>query len=383
VSGGRRGTGLRVLYVTAFAPSLRTGGGLHAYANVRTLCALPSAEVAYVGPPIRETLVGLERLSPLVCREYTWGDKIRTALSGAAATSVAMLLREAVRVQRVFDVMFVETTRLGGELPDSRGALPTICCVHNVEADFIAGRRGLGRVAGVNVRRAEAESLRRSQHLLVMHEHDLARLATLYDAPGLRARTVYHPVCSVGGEPPVPMADRERRIVIPGSLDQNYNQIGIMAFLRECWPSLRGAGAELVIAGRNPRPSLRDAVHAAGAVLIENPGSMRDIVKQAVVVAVPDLGGAGMKLRVAEALSLGVPVVGTREGLFGYADANDCGRAVDSVAAMAAPIRDLVQHPDLAAELASRARAIWEEKYSFDAFSARLGTWVRDWIRAT
>jgi len=152
--------------------------------------------------------------------------------------------------------------------------------------------------------------------------------------------------------------------------------VGILAFLAECWPSLQALGVGLVVAGRNPRPILKRAVLAAGAVLVENPPSMEEIIRDARLVLVPDVGGAGMKLRVAEALSLGVPVVGTREGLFGYEEANEFGRVVPSIATMADAVREIITDPGLGERLAVMARRIWAQQYSYTAFSARVRAWM-------
>jgi len=281
---------------------------------------------------------------------------------------------------REFDLGFFETTKLGFAISHFAGHLKTVCSVHNVETDFMQGARGFSRLAAHNARRSEHEVLRRCDHLLVMHEHDLARLKRVYGMPALDARASLHPVCAVPSLEPLPYESRKRRIVIPGSLDQAYNESGIRAFLTECGPSLKDLNVELVVAGRNPRPVLRNSVHHAGGILIENPASMAEIVRDARIVLVPDMGGAGMKLRVAEALSLGVPVVGTREALLGYVEANEFGRVVASISELTGSIREIMQNPALGGALARRAREVWDARYSFDAFSFRIRGWLPTWL---
>jgi len=341
------------------------------------LCEHPDAEVAYVGPPLEETLAGLDRVTMLVARPFGVTDKIQAALGGTASSAIGLYREIPARARVGFDVVFCETTKVGFAIAEFAGKATTVCCVHNVELDFMnRGARGFSRLAARNVRRSEATSVGLSDRLLVMHGHDLTRLQGIYAEADIRKRVLLHPVCAFEGRPPLAYGARKKRIVVPGSLDQRYNEVGILAFLAECWPSLQALGVELVVAGRNPRPILKRAVLAAGAVLVENPPSMEEIIRDARLVLVPDVGGAGMKLRVAEALSLGVPVVGTREGLFGYEEANEFGRVVPSIATMADAVREIITDPGLGERLAVMARRIWAQQYSYTAFSARVRAWM-------
>lgn len=364
---------MRILYVTTMPPSKRTGGGLHCYANLRALCECEGASVWYLGPAFNSGLEGLERINTVLARPFLFRDKVVAFVSGSA-TGLAGLYAESRGAQgRDFDVAFVESTRAGFAVKALARRWSTICCVHNVESDYLqSGTRGTGRVAAYFMRRSERDSISVADALLVMHRHDLARLMELYGLNSLGERAVMHPVCAIAAPVPVPYLERKCRVVIPGSLDEPFNERGILAFLRDAWPALRGAGAELIIAGRNPRSLLANAARRSGATLVANPASMADVVADSRLVVVPDLGGAGMKLRVAEALSLGVPVVGTSAGMLGYERVEEFGRAVPGMEQMAAAIKEVLNSPPLGARLAAGARTEWESRYSYPAFARRV-----------
>lgn len=372
----------RILYVTPQPPSQGTGGGRHCYANLRALCEYPGATVTYVGPPWEERLPGIDGVTQLMVRRYRLADKVRAGLAGAAS-SLYGLYREVPPAWLCgFDLAFCEFTKAGPAIHDLSRRVRTVCCVHNVEADYMRqGARGWAWLAALQIRRSEAVALGSSDHVLVMHRHDLARLRELYGCPAAD-RAHLHPVCAADAGEPAPYCSRQPWLVIPGSLDQRFNEAGILRFLRACWPELRVLGCRLIIAGRSPRPALKREAAAAGATVIENPPSMADIVREARVVLVPDAGGAGMKLRVAEALSLGVPVVGTHAGLLGYDDSAEWGCAVDRIGDMATAARELLRDPARAARCAELARDAWARRYSYPAFRERLHAYVREWTRA-
>jgi glycosyltransferase involved in cell wall biosynthesis len=85
------------------------------------------------------------------------------------------------------------------------------------------------------------------------------------------------------------------------------------------------------------------------------------------------MSGSGMKLRVAEALSLGIPVVGTKCGLKGYDDIGTYGFSINDIPEMARVIRQLLtdDHTKLI-DMSCAARSAWSSKYSFEAFSNRI-----------
>ena len=75
----------------------------------------------------------------------------------------------------------------------------------------------------------------------------------------------------------------------------------------------------LTIAGARPADVLRERVRALPQVsLVSSPESMAPYFRAADAVIAPVFDGAGMKVKVAEALSYGKPVIGTSHAFIGY-----------------------------------------------------------------
>jgi glycosyltransferase involved in cell wall biosynthesis len=369
---------MRILYVTPWGPSLRFGGGLHCYANARALCCFPGASVDYVGPVIEPGLPDLppEAFGRRLARPYGPLDKAKAALRGAA-TSLVSLFEEFFRRYGTaeYDLVFVESTHLGfvfGRIgPGSR----TICSVHNVETDYLSfNATGLSRLAARNCRKAERQTLESCRMFLAPSQADWERLTELYGVDRKDVQFWKHVVCSRPPEQdPIAFSERDPVLAYVGSLRERFNEVGLREFVLRCWPTVRNGGCDLVVAGSNPSPDLVGFLsRQPGVRLVANPQKMEVVLRRARMLLLPDTHGTGMKLRVAEAMSLGVPVVGTAVGLRGYEDVSRFGRAVDSVGEMGAAILELLSDPVELASLAEGARETWSARYSREVFTGRL-----------
>ena len=369
---------MKILYITPFEPSLRSGGGRHCYANARALTLYPGAEVDYVGPEIETGLTDLfpETFHRCLARPFTLLDKAYAALFGAS-TSLISLLDGFVRKHNVvnYDLIFIETTRCGFVFREMGLGRQTICCVHNVETDYLSSN-GIGgtKLAARNIRKSEQKTLIECHNFLVMHNEDARRLREIYSVDEEATRFLLHPVCSLSPRmEPIPYEERKRKLIFVGSLDSKFNEMGLREFLLHCWPTLIQARHSLVIAGRNPSKDLTEFVSRQPSIhLIANPPEMQPLLRNARMLLLPDMTGTGMKLRVAEAMSLGVPVVGTRAGLRGYEDISKFGQEVLSVNDMRDAVLSLLSDPSRLASCAKAAREIWAKRYSMEIFTVRI-----------
>jgi glycosyltransferase involved in cell wall biosynthesis len=369
---------MRILYITPFAPDYRTGGGRHCYTNLRSLIEHPQVRsISYIGPSFDCGLKGLAhpKFRIELSRDFNFRDKIAALFTGSSSSLVSLFneFRLANELDG-FDFAFLESSRCGFIFNAAAGKIKTICCIHNVEVDYMrANRTFLHSLLSIFTKRHERLCLNLSDVLLIMHESDLNRLRTVYEL-SKELTYFYHPVCSF---PPdrqiVPPMEREKVIFFSGSLDCHFNELGITSFVRECWPRVSETGYRLTIAGRNPSAKLQKILSKYRDIeLIANPEDMEPLLRTASVAIVPDVSGTGMKLRVAEALSLGIPVVGTKGGLRGYSCVDRYGIAVDSIANMAEPLVMMLSNDHLLKELSANALEVWSELYSYDSFSNRL-----------
>ncbi len=120
---------------------------------------------------------------------------------------------------------------------------------------------------------------------------------------------------------PVPDSARAPlRIAFLGSMDWIPNVEGIHFFHEEIFPLLRASRPDLklVIIGRKPAESLRRL--ATNDPAIELTGTVEDVrewVNRCSIMVVPLLSGSGTRLKILEAMAMGIPIVSTRIGAEG------------------------------------------------------------------
>lgn len=186
-----------------------------------------------------------------------------------------------------------------------------------------------------------------------------------------------------------------RQVLFVGTLFWPPNAEGVAWFLRAVWPLVRArcADARLVVVGKRPPAALRQL--AAATPGVELPGYVEDLtelVASSTVFVVPLHAGGGMRVKIVDAWSWGIPVVATTIGAEGldYVAGEHLAIADDASAFAAAVIR-LLADPVLAARLRSAGRqlvattydwrrvyAAWDAIYaptlSIPPFGARLET---------
>ena len=112
-----------------------------------------------------------------------------------------------------------------------------------------------------------------------------------------------------------------KNLLFAGSLEYFPNVDGILYFLEEIWPHVqrRDPSTRLTVAGRNPPSDVRALAARHGVTLIPTPPDMRAIAALASVSVVPLRIGSGTRLKILDAMALGLPVVTTSIGCGGLA----------------------------------------------------------------
>ena len=156
-----------------------------------------------------------------------------------------------------------------------------------------------------------------------------------------------------------------------GSMDWMPNIEGVHWFVREVLPLVRSQlpDVRLKIIGRNPPASLQTLSSSDPA--IEVTGTVAQVqphVHECSVIAVPLLAGGGTRIKIYEAMAMGVPVVSTTIGAEGLPlrDGEDIQLA-DTPAAFAAKLLSLLTQPATAAAQAALARQRMETEFSWQA----------------
>jgi GT2 family glycosyltransferase len=170
-----------------------------------------------------------------------------------------------------------------------------------------------------------------------------------------------------------------------GSFRHTPNQEALAWFTRYVLPAVlaKCPQAKLVIVGSDPParhslPDIGDAIELRGFV-----DDVREPLSRYATFVCPILSGSGMRVKLLEAFSAGIPVVSTRVGAEGLAqtDGEICALA-DDPATFAQKILDLFDHPEGASQLATRARAQVEATRDMGVLTRKLLASYREVLRA-
>jgi glycosyltransferase involved in cell wall biosynthesis len=161
-----------------------------------------------------------------------------------------------------------------------------------------------------------------------------------------------------------------------GSMDWMPNIEGVQWMVREVLPLLRQQlpGVRLKIIGRHP-PAVIQALDQADPA-IEVTGTVPDVqphVHQCSVIAVPLLAGGGTRIKIYEAMAMGVPVVSTTIGAEGLPLKSGQDLLIaDTASDFATALQRLLSAPAQATALARQARQRVEDEFSWAAAATRF-----------
>ena len=112
-----------------------------------------------------------------------------------------------------------------------------------------------------------------------------------------------------------------RNIVFVGSLNYESNVRAVINFIDNVWIKYfnNNTKLNLIIAGSNPTKDIEERVKRLDNCIIhKNFKTLEDIIPKHSLMIAPIEKGAGMKVKVAETLSMGLPIVASDEALVGY-----------------------------------------------------------------
>lgn len=235
-------------------------------------------------------------------------------------------VRAAVRGEAC-DVVLLESLFMTPYVPALRSATkaPLVLRSLNVEYEIWDGlARGERSLAKRLYLRHLARRLRRCE-LEALGDVDAIVPVTLEDAKTYRAlgatapvhvapvgiETSAHPDRSGEGDP--------RTLVFLGSLDWRPNLEAASWFLEAVWPRIRRAvpEARFHVGGSNPPAGLAERLRRDGVRFLGRVPDAHDFLASGSAMVVPLLSGGGIRVKVLEAMALGVPVVSTHLGASG------------------------------------------------------------------
>ena len=166
-----------------------------------------------------------------------------------------------------------------------------------------------------------------------------------------------------------------------GSFRHDPNRVAVDWFVNSVLPLVlaRQPKARLVVAGSDPPPPHVYGGYSGALQMLGYVGDVREPLARYSVFVCPILSGSGVRVKLLEAFATGIPVVSTPVGAEGLAtkDGEFCGLAADP-AGFAERVLDLLEHPQVAAEMAARARAEVEARWDMATLTRRLAEGYRE-----
>ena len=191
---------------------------------------------------------------------------------------------------------------------------------HNFQYEYVRDnyRFPLRPVMRFWTRRCEAEAVVRSDLNLTLTSSDSNLLMASYK-PAAPIRTIG--IFEVEDRPsPIPAAVSGNVFLITGDLGITQTKDSLVTWLDAYYPILLEVfpDAELILAGKHPARPIRLFCEEKGIELIDTPTDMEPVLRRGRYYLCPVSKGGGLKLRIMDGLSHGLPVVTHTVSARGY-----------------------------------------------------------------
>ncbi len=316
--------------------------------------------------------------------------KVSTLLSGRALDRLSPFVDHLLSSRDLSRALFFMNSSRGGRFSRwlaDRG-IPSITLFHNVEERFVSAsvrtpvlRQLMLRAADRNDR--DAYEFSAASIFLSDLDADTMALRSRPRQPGARrVLNGYFSPKPIPGDPGSLPNPAGRDFIIACHLGVAQNIPGILRFIDQEWSKCvadsRLAGSRLIVAGASPSPSIVAACRSQPRIeLVPSPTEsvMRDLMGRSIACISAIDAGSGIKVRVAEALRLGRPVIGTTHSFIGYERIDPRVRIVAEIGSMHPRLADLATDPQVAG-LCMLASAEFASKLSY-SYGA---SWIRELV---
>jgi glycosyltransferase involved in cell wall biosynthesis len=361
---------MRVLFVANTLPfPAHDGGKIRRY---QSLVALSSRhEVTLLAAtPDRAASELFSRLHPKIRRREI------PYRAGEGFVPVARAVREATRDEG-FDLLHVASLwQWPGE--EALGSLRVVLDAENVESRLLRRlhRLGSGAVSDLDVRSAEAlerRAFERADLVLACSQQDADEVRRL--APGARVEVVPNAVdlSAFPFRPRVPESSRPV-VLFTGILTYRPNVDAALHFAKNVLPLIRETlpGVRLQVVGRYPSAEIMDLADEGVEVIPDVP-EILPYFQGADVFVAPLRAASGTRLKILQALAVGLPVVSTPVGCEGLeVEAGEHLEIAESADSFASAVVRLIESPQHAAEMAARGRHRVAALYALPEVRRRL-----------
>lgn len=270
----------------------------------------------------------------------------------------------------------------------SKLPVPVVLFQHNVEAEI--WRRHY-EVAKHPVKRAyfksqyrrmvrfEREQCNRFDHVIAVSDQDAELMRKDYGTTRVTPMPTGVDIDFFTPQPDEKRAQHD--LVFLGSMDWLPNEDGVSWFADEIFPLLRKKqpAARLRIVGRNPSPRVKElAQKHAGIEVTGTVADVRPYLAQSAGLVVPLRIGGGTRLKIYEAMAMGIPVVSTTVGAEGLPlEPGQHFLRADDPAGIAAACAQVMDDPGAAAAMGNRAAQYVRSHFGWDGVAAQFADCCR------
>lgn len=246
---------------------------------------------------------------------------------------------------------------------------------HNVEHEL--WEQQADQTAGIKKRylRSLARSLKREE-LRLLNQADQIWAITHEDADKFRELGVTVPVTTIPVAMDLPEETADYSIndfFHLGSLNWSPNQLAVKELITELWPAFpHEDGVKLHIAGSFDSG---DAIFKSDDPMIIRHGFVRDaaaFMRSHGILLTPVRTGSGVRIKLLEALSLGVPCITTPLGAVGIADTENSLKIAETPEEWLAAMQVLHDSAAMRRELGERGRVYMQKYHSFATVNAQI-----------
>lgn len=325
---------MKCLEITFIPPDKCSGGGLGVLQSIRSLLAV--CDVDYIGPAVDENIFHssdnkFEVIYILKNEPRSVKDIIVLLGKGISTSFYKSWKKVCSSIEwKHYDFVHVETSRYDFVVRKAKqSGKKTIIRMHNIEKDygayiFFYKKNIQNLVRMYSFSRNEKYVMQDANVLVFLTKNDINRAKELYHINDNKIEMV--PVCIDREETLVATRNDKSlamNFLMTGTLSYGPNAEGIGWFVSTVWEKLCNdqifRDCTLTIAGSNPsRYLVKLASKYKNIKLISSPKDMSMFFMNADLYIAPIFDGAGMKVKVAEALSYGLPIVGTSHAWIGY-----------------------------------------------------------------
>lgn len=373
---------MRVLYTSFIEPSEKFGGGL---VILQTLSSLSSfAEIDYIGLEYDEKEFEKYNIKidnrVIIKPTNSKRQQLFNAVLFGATSSYYTSWKRAVENfnPEDYDFVYMDFTRQGFVAKWAHdNNIPLVIRAHNSESDYAKSIYSSNKNIKTFLRVFTAKyneklCVNYASKVIVITQYEKKRFIELY---GNKDKYSVIPVCVKTFKNTEGINNSKKYILITGSLWFGPNYDGTIWFLKNVWDKIQysiGSNYDLVVAGAKPNEEIKRLCNMLENVkLYESPDDIEPFYVGASLYIAPVFYGAGMKVKVAEALSCGLSVIATRHALIGYEEADDYTFKADSSDEYIEAINQIIRIEN-DTDRKEKIKSIFNENYSLESSLLKL-----------